>query len=112
MTSRRTLLLGTTVLLTVLPPALGTASASARSMRSNSASSRALALHRAESRWHLQQMEGHRVIFGRLNRSVHRRFPVAGPLADRAVDATHMIHGGMGWADTTFLGFHEGFAER
>jgi len=57
-------------------------------------------------------MEGHRVIFGRLNRSVHRRFPVAGPLADRAVDATHMIHGGMGWADTMFLGFHEGFAER
>jgi hypothetical protein len=110
--TRRMLILGTTVLLMVLPPALGTASASAGSRRSGATSHRALGLHRAESRWHLKQMEGHRVTFGRLHRSVHRRFPVAAPLADRALDATHLIHQGMGWADTTFLSFHEGFAER
>jgi hypothetical protein len=110
--TRRTLVLGTTVLLTVLPPALGTVAASARSTRSNSASNPALALHRAESRWHLGQMDKHRVTFRRLNRSVHRRFPFAAPFADRAIDATDVIHGGMEWGDLNFLHFHEGFAGR
>ena|SRR5438067_8249298 len=110
MTRHRTLLLGTTIVLTVLPPALGTASASARTGRSHSVSNPVLALHRSESRWHLQQMDRHRVTFARLNRSVHHRFPLAGPFADRAVEGTHVIHGGMGWADEAFLGFDEQFA--
>lgn len=112
MTRRRTFLLGTTIVLTVAPAALGTASASARTGRSRPVSDRALALHRSESRWHLQQMDHHRVVFARLNRSVHHRFPLAGPFADRAVAGTHMIHGAMSWADLAFLRFHEDSAER
>jgi hypothetical protein len=112
MIGRRTLLLGITTVLTIVPSALGTASASARTGRSRPVSNPALALHRSESRWHLRQMDRHGVTFARLNRSVHHRFPLAGPFADRAVEGTHVIHGWMGWADEGFLRFHEHFAGR
>ena len=91
MTARRTLLCCTTIALAAVPPALGTASASAGTGRSNSVPNRALALHRSESRWHLRQMDNHRTTFARLNRSVHRRFPFAAPVAVRAVDATVVV---------------------
>ena len=112
MTARRTLLCCTTIALAAVPPALGTASASAGTGRSNSVPNRALALHRSESRWNLRHMDSHRTTFARLNRSVHRRFPFAAPVAVRAVDATHLVHGLMGWGDEAFLRFHEGFATR
>ena len=112
MTRRRTLIVGATLVLTVVPSALGTASASARTSRSHSVSNRSLALHRSESRWHRRQMKDHDATFGRVNRSVHRRYPFAAPIADRAVGVPHMIHRGMGWGDGAFLGFHERFASR
>lgn len=112
LTGRRTLIFGAALILTLGPPALGTASASARPARSHPVSSRSLALHRAEHRWHLQQMDSHRVTFGRVNRSVKRRYPFAAPVTDRAVGVTHVIHRGMGLSNGTSLRFHERFAPR
>jgi len=104
--------LGATLALLVVPSVLGTAAASARAPRPTSMQRRALALHRAENRWHMRQMDSHRAPFRRLNRSVHRRFPMAGPFADLALQGTHVAHGGMEWGDNMFLGFHEGFMSR
>ena len=111
MTGRR-VIVGVTLVLTIGPPVLGTASASARTTRSHSVSKRPLAQHRSVSRWHMRQMDDHGVAYGRLNRSVKRRYPFAAPVTDRAVGATHVIHRGMGWGDGAFLRFHERFAAR
>jgi len=112
MRRRMTIIVGTVALFGAVPPVLGTAVATAQPHRPSRAASPALQLHRAESRWHLQQMDGHRVKFARMNRSIHRRFPFAGPFADRAIGVTHVIHGGMESGDTAFLGFHEFFEGR
>ncbi len=112
MAGRRTLIAGAALVLTVGPSALGTAAASARPARTHSVSNRALSLHRSENRWHLRQMNGHHVIFGRANGQLHRRYPFAAPVADRAVGGTHMAHGMMGWADGELLRFHERWAAR
>ena len=110
MRRRITIIGGAAMLFGVVPAALGTAAANAHPSPASRPASPALRLHRAESNWHLHQMDNHRVTFARWNRSIHRRCPLAAPFSDRAVGVTHIIHGGMASADTAFLGFHEFFA--